>query len=69
MPGQTCALLSEHHFGDLEFFEDVLAASEGQPALVGAGRELRTVDLHALRNTFGTHLSRNGVAPCRPIRR
>ena len=23
----------------------------------------RTVDLHALRHTFGTHLSRNGVAP------
>ena len=24
---------------------------------------LRTVDLHALRHTFGTHLSKNGVAP------
>ncbi len=24
----------------------------------------RTVDLHALRHTFGTHLSKNGVAPC-----
>jgi len=23
----------------------------------------RTVDLHALRHTFGTHLSKNGVAP------
>ena len=23
----------------------------------------RTVDIHALRHTFGTHLSKNGVAP------
>jgi site-specific recombinase XerD len=23
----------------------------------------RTVDVHALRHTFGTHLSKNGVAP------
>jgi len=23
----------------------------------------RTVDAHALRHTFGTHLSKNGVAP------
>jgi len=27
------------------------------------GERGRTVDLHALRHTFGTHLSKNGVAP------
>lgn len=43
----------------IKIFDRTLAAA-GIPKEDERGR---TVDIHALRHTFGTHLSENGVAP------
>ena len=45
--------------GFVKIFDRDLAAA-GIPKRDERGR---TVDLHALRHTFGTHLSKNGVPP------